>query len=335
MSHKRPRDDPAVPEDAQAKHARERYNQSTLVMRASEFSDDRQASERLRTCMKADKKTALQQAARFVYFNSVKPGDKLSLFDGGCGAGGINFWAYDAGVHVVFGMDVSDARVQESVQVFGSLQDRIKNKSFRRRLILPMVSARGQDRDLTCSFAVGDVFSDETHKLVLSKGRFHILTYFNTLHYAASSKDKLLAQVKFWKSALYRNGIVIVQTVDSDMLKTYLKDALSSANTDDDTAVVHVSSQFFKISCDKKTVSTIETGSAYKFSFLASMEETEEYCIERNDLVDIARGEGFRLVDEYNLAQRCDVRDKLTPDEYKTLALYKTYVFRLGSNASC
>jgi hypothetical protein len=307
----------------------------------------RDQSERVRTWIKENKKKTLAAEARVQFQAGTFQSRKiLTMFDGGSGAGGIGSYALDAGITVLVGCDISDERVDEAHAMYDELTRHVVvDKTRKRRLVgapADMLAFYASTPPaLFVSITTMDAFAADTHETVSVVAPYDIMTYFNTLHYAASSRELLEDQFRFWSTALTPTGSVIIQTVDADKLGRYLTAAWNAVSasgvlSDEHEAAyttpteLHVKNAFFTLTWPANTpIGPLRTGLPYTFSFLASMEDTPEYCIHPHDVHRFAEKYGFDVVQQSNLADdNPHAFRSLDKDEKEVIALYCTYILR-------
>lgn len=190
------------------------------------------------------------------------------------------------------------------------------------------------------AFSCADAFAPETHAYASALGPYDIISYFNTLHYAASSEDVLRRQFAFWEQQLTDTGSVIVQTVDADVLMHRLNEEwirLHTTFSDEEQRTfcapvpLRLTNRFYAIEWPaRQSVQAMHTGQPYTFTFLASMAPTTEYLMRAEDLLRLAGEHGLVCTRDTNTLQgiKSDAtRNALTEDERDVVQLYRTYVF--------
>jgi SAM-dependent methyltransferase len=320
-------------------HVQLRYDHSQIVMRDPTNQRARDESKHIRSCIKNDKKARLLEEATHqrtqATFGQRK---RLHMFDGGCGSGGIIYYAFEAGIHVLVGCDVSGNRVQEARHMYEKMSK--DTRSDRSSLVRKRQRNGTADRSMCVGFQHADAFSDETHAHVSVMGPYDIISYFNTLHYATSSLDALRRQFAFWESHLTATGSVIIQTVDSDVLIRRLHQEWTRQHTtfsEQDRAnfcapvPLVLSNRFYRIEWPAhQSLEAIRTGLPYTFSFLASMDATTEYVMMAADLEQLAAEHGLVCTQDQNVlaSSTASSASLATRDDEQVVELYRTYVLR-------
>jgi hypothetical protein len=360
---------------AQVTHA---YNVSQQHMRSAAASNERRLTQRFRKIRKHDRKDHVQYAAELVFATDTFRNDPtMRAWDGGCGAGGIVFWAYDAGVHLLIGTDVSEPRIDEARKMATGLAlEQADGRVRELRATAPEAMKRFYQHSPTMvtSLTVADSFLDKTHSNTRCWGPFHIHTYFDSLHYAASSLEHLEAQFAFCEATSVEGSILLIQTLDDARLKRLLTDRMlelappliarwssSVADAPSPQQIERERALLDKMAWPtdlqvSNSLCTIEwpalvsltewkTGMPYHFSFTGSMTRAKEYVICRDDVIQLATKHGYKRVADYNVLDHIDQAiggewvalgsKKLNHDERQTLGLYHTYLFsRVLSDAT-
>jgi len=296
--------------------------------------------------------------------------DEIIMLDKGSGSGGSICYAFDAGVTLLFQIDVAKKRIDEAREEFARLKQRVAKHAQTRQIdpnfhdmrqVYQAHATAAQPPSMTCVFAAADAFSAQTNAYLLNHLRasnlqLDIVTYFNSLHYATTSVQRLEQEFLFCSHVLSTHGTIIIKTIDSDVLEQFLFCAAFDAGLDTDGSSLDdivVSNALFSLvwPARQPLTSPLVTGQPYTFSFKDSFANAEEYVLNRTDIEVTAGKCGFYIADSFNLSTQYAALQSpatsflkhashllprlynqipafMTADEYQTLSLYRCFVLK-------